>query len=103
MLIVLLLLGFLAVPAPAVARWTQLGHVDVWLSLPFAGRDLVLTRQLFQVAGFLAAFTGLYFSVLLVTDDAYRRQFGDDVEAEIREVLAVHCAYRFEVDAAADG
>ena len=42
----------------------------------------------------LAGFTGLYFTVYVVTDDTYRREFRDDVIAELREALAVRAAYR---------
>ena len=54
-----------------------------------SGRTLVLTEPLLRVAGFLGAFTGMYFTVVLATDDTYRDEFADDVGPEIRQALAV--------------
>lgn len=86
--------GFLAISEQTIVNWTQLPEADVLLRIALGGRDLVLTRQLLQVAGFLATFTGFYFTVVLVTDETYRREFRDDVIAELRESLAVRAAYR---------
>ena len=68
------------------------GHARVGEIVSFT-TDTV-TRQLLQVSGFLATFTGFYFTVVLVTDETYRREFRDDVVAELREALAVRAAYR---------
>jgi hypothetical protein len=43
---------------------------------------------------FLGAFAGMYFTVLLSTDDTYRNEFADDVGPEIRQALAVREVYR---------
>jgi len=88
------LFGFLAMPASTVGHWTGLDEVHVWLRVSYAGHELALTTPLVQVAGFLATFTGFYFTVVLVTDDTYRHEFRDDVIGELREALAVRCAYR---------
>ncbi len=93
----LVLFGFVAIGEQTILNWTQVDHVDVLFRVGLGGRDLVLTRQLLQVAGFLAAFTGFYFTVYLVTDETYRREFRDDVVAELREALAVRAAYRHAV------
>jgi hypothetical protein len=92
--------GIVALSEETVRNWTQLEAADVWLRLGVGGRDLVLTTQLVQVAGFLATFTGFYFSVVIVNDETYRREFRDDVVTELRESLAVHCAYRHELTGA---
>jgi hypothetical protein len=83
----------LAIGESTILGWTQLPELDVLWRVGFGGRDLVLTRQLLQVAGFLATFTGFYFTVYVVTDETYRREFRDDVIAELREALAVRAAY----------
>lgn len=94
----LVLFGFLTLSEQTMANWTHidLAQLDVLVrvSLGAGQRDLVLTRQLLQVSGFLAAFTGFYFTVYLVTDATYRREFRDDVVAELREALAVRAVYR---------
>ena len=46
------------------------------------------------MSGFLAAFAGLYFSVYMITDATFRREFFEDIVDEARENLAVRAAYR---------
>jgi hypothetical protein len=48
------------------------------------------------VAGFLGAFSGMYFTVVVSTDDTYRREFAHDVDPEIRQALAVRAAHRWQ-------
>ena len=57
------------------------------------GRDLVVTAPLLRVAGFLATFAALTFTVSLVTDPTYRVEFRTDMASEVREVFAVRAAY----------
>jgi len=58
------------------------------------GQEMVLTSALLRVAGFLATFAGLSFTVSLVTDPAYREEFRTDMASETREVFAVQAVYR---------
>lgn len=81
--------GMLAIPADTIRSWTGLTDVR-----PLIGDQLVLTEPLLRVAGFLAAFTGMYFTVLLSTDATYREEFAEDVAPQIRQALAVRMAYR---------
>jgi hypothetical protein len=90
--------GLFAVNETTVANWTGRDEVEVWLRIALGGHDLVLTPSLLQVAGFLATFTGFYFTVVLVTDDGYRREFRDGVVTELREALAVRYAYRAQLE-----
>lgn len=87
------LFGFLAIPEPTTAAWTGIEGVDVLVSLHVSGRELVVTEPLLRVAGFLGAFTGMYFTVVLSTDSTYREEFADDVRPQIRQALAVRAAY----------
>ena len=68
--------------------------VSVLADLEISGRTLVLTEPLIRVSVFLGAFAGMYFTVVLSTDDTYRNEFADDVGPEIRQALAVREAYR---------
>lgn len=88
------LFGFLAIPEDTTASWTGLADVHVYATWTVSGRDLVLTEPLLRVAGFLGAFTGMYFTVVLSTDATYRDEFAEDVAPEVRQTLAVRCAYR---------
>jgi hypothetical protein len=56
---------------------------------------------LLRVAAFLAAFSGLAFTVYLVTDQTYREEFRIDVADELRQIFAVRLAY-LELEAPRD-
>jgi hypothetical protein len=87
------LFGFLAIPESTTQAWTTLDAVDVLASWTVSGRTLVITEPLLRVAGFLGAFTGMYFTVVLSTDATYREEFAEDVAPQIRQALAVRVAY----------
>ena len=53
-----------------------------------------LTVELMQVAVFLAAFSGLYFTVYAVTDDSYRKQFFTSIIHELERAVGVRAVYR---------
>ncbi len=80
--------GWLAIPPDTTESWTGTApHV-------LLGRgETVVTEELLRVAGFLAAFTGMYFTVVLSTDATYREEFADDVAPQIRQALAVRAVY----------
>lgn len=82
------LLGWLAIPPDTVGVWIA-GEPN---QLAGSGR-LVVTEELLRVAGFLAAFTGMYFTVVLSTDATYREEFAEDVAPQIRQALAVRAMY----------
>jgi hypothetical protein len=82
------LLGWLAIPPDTVAVWIA-GEPN---ELAGSGR-LAVTEELLRVAGFLAAFTGMYFTVVLSTDATYREEFAEDVAPQIRQALAVRAVY----------
>jgi hypothetical protein len=91
--------GVLAIPSETMATWLAIDSVpttDVHTlaTLHFGGRELVLTEPLLRVAGFLGAFTGMYFTVVLSTDATYRDEFVDDVGPALRQALAVRVLYR---------
>ncbi len=52
-----------------------------------------LSLELFQVSVFLAAFSGLYFTVCAVTEEAYRDQFFTQVKHELDRSVGVRAVY----------
>ena len=46
------------------------------------------------MAGFLGAFIGMYFTVVLSTDNKYKEDFAEDTAPEIHKSLAVRLVYR---------
>ncbi len=87
------LFGFLAITEATTIAWTGLDEVNVLTSVEVSGRQLIVSEPLLRVSGFLGAFTGMYFTVVLSTDATYRDEFADDVGPRIRQALAVRLAY----------
>ncbi|MCW2769406.1 MAG: hypothetical protein JWR27_839 [Aeromicrobium sp.] len=81
--------GSLTIPDSTVQAWTGEAVTD----LPSLGRIIPLTNELFQVAVFLSAFSGLYFTVYAVTDETYRSQFFAGVSHELERAVAVNAVY----------
>ncbi len=83
--------GMVAITAETTTAWT--GAPEVLLELPAGDRDLLLTSALLHTSVFLAAFSGLYFTVVALTDTTYRQEFYEEVVAEVRQAFAVRAAY----------
>jgi hypothetical protein len=88
--------GTLAMTEQSTANWVG-GDVNVLLSWSLDQHRMVVTEELLRVAGFLATFAGLSFTVYLVTDPTYRDEFRTDVASELREAFGVRAAYRWAV------
>ncbi len=88
--------GFMAIDLDTIVNWTGQVDVNTFVEASFGGRTLVLSEPLIRVAVFLGAFSGMYFTVVLTTDETYRSEFANDIGPEIRQVLAVRCAYHVE-------
>lgn len=86
--------GFVAIPLATQAGWMGADDANVFFTITLSGRDLVMTEALIRVAGFLGAFIGMYFTVVLSTDDKYRAEFAEDTAPAIHEALAVRLVYR---------
>ena len=71
------------------------GVQEAWIgsaphALPCADN---LSVELVQVSVFLAAFSGLYFTVYAVTDETYRDQFFTEIKAELERAVGVRAVY----------
>ncbi|HUW03007.1 MAG TPA: hypothetical protein VMW08_11685 [Acidimicrobiales bacterium] len=85
--------GLIAVAPDVIEAWIgTTGHVLAEFTL--FGNPVVVTAELLTVAAFLSAFSGLYFTVQVVTDGTYREEFFEELLDEIRTTLAVRSAYR---------
>jgi hypothetical protein len=85
------LLGVLLVSEQTTQAWAQQVHVLAHLSV--GNSELVVTEELLRVAGFLTAFSGLNYTVFLMTDATYREEFREEVVAELRQAFAVRAVY----------
>jgi hypothetical protein len=84
-----LLFGQVAIEDSVINSWV--GHGAPHYP-PVLG-DLGLSRELLKVSTFLAAFSGLYFTVYAVTDATYREQFFHEITAELERAVGVRAAY----------
>jgi hypothetical protein len=87
------LFGLLTLTPEVMTTWTgdathALARFDLW------EREVQLTRELVQVSAFLSGFSGLYFTVTMLTDATYREEFLEEVVGEVRQAFAVRAAYR---------
>jgi len=92
------LLGFLSITEATTSGWTVLDDVHVIARVHLGDRALVITEPLLRVAGFLATFSGMYFTVVSATDSTYRDEFAEDVRPEVHRLFAVRAAYRWALE-----
>ena len=92
-----LLFGSLVMTKSVQVAWTG-DKVDSLAFLPNASVELL------QVSLFLAAFSGLYFTVAAVTDETYRSQFFAAVTEELERAVGMRAVYlTLRSDAQPDG
>jgi hypothetical protein len=84
--------GFLAIDASVQASWIGSGP-DPVATLDAWGQEMVLSEELLRVAAFLASFSGLYFTVVLLTDATYRDEFLVEILDDVRQSFAVRAVY----------
>ncbi|TDE03422.1 hypothetical protein [Jiangella asiatica] len=84
--------GILAVTPSVGEAWA--GTEGAW-QYPFElfGHDVQLTETLLRVAGGMAAFTGLYYAISILTDSTYRDEFMAGVTTEMRGVFEARARY----------
>lgn len=91
--------GLFTVRRETLLQWTEITEETLEASLLFDqpvsvfGAEVLLTWELLMVSGFIAAISALQFATSQLTDSNYRAEFSADVEAELREVLAVRATY----------
>ncbi len=86
-------LGLLIISPETIELWTTEPPTVIWRSFRLFGNDVQLSRELVQVAVFLAGFAGVYFAVYTTSDATLREEFFEDTAAEVREALAVRALY----------
>ncbi len=86
--------GLLAIPESVRDLWLPLDfEQDSLFAFTLLGETFQMTVELLKVAAGLAAFTGLYFAIAMLTDSTYRDEFLDEVTAELRSVFVVREEY----------
>lgn len=98
-LIVSLMVALFFVVFGAIAINQQVREVwigdagNTLVNIPLLGEHFQITSELLKVAAGLAAFTGLYFAIAMLTDSTYREEFLEEVTAELRSTFAVREEY----------
>lgn len=84
--------GLIIMNTDTLVQWTEQPLNELY-SVSFRGDRIVLSEELLRAAGFLAAFSGLYFAVNAATEPTYRKEFFDGLLSEIRQSMAVRETY----------
>jgi hypothetical protein len=84
--------GAIAVTEPVREMWLQ-GPGDILFTVDLPGQTVEVTEELLRVAGGLAAFSGLYFAIAMLTDATYREEFLDELTAEMRASFRARAQY----------
>jgi hypothetical protein len=79
--------GALVVSAAVIESWTGTDGRQL-LALSVGDIKVLVTLELLRVSAGIAALSGLYYSVALLTDSTYRQEFLQELTGELREVFA---------------
>ncbi|NED94003.1 hypothetical protein G1H11_01575 [Phytoactinopolyspora alkaliphila] len=84
--------GALAVGGEVRAAWDVTD--GMWsYRLELLGNEILITEALLRVAAGMAAITGLYYAISILTDATYREEFLEGVTAEMSEVFEARARY----------
>ena len=83
-----MLFGAVAIDDSVIISWTQHEQVNHVFGID------AISQELLQVSVFLAAFSGLYFTVYAITDELYRKEFFTVIMNELRRAVGARVVYR---------
>jgi hypothetical protein len=86
------LFGLLAINDAARESWIG-PNLNVLVTISIGGDQFELTEELLRVAGGLAAFSGFYFAVAMLTDSTYREEFLQELTDEMQVSFKARTAY----------
>jgi hypothetical protein len=86
------LFGMLAIDDSARSAWLG-GEGTTLVTVSIGGDQFELTSELLRVAGGLAAFSGFYFAVAMLTDSTYREEFLAELTEEMGTSFRARVAY----------
>jgi hypothetical protein len=84
--------GILVIDLEQTQAWIG-GAPDELVSFTLFDHEAILTAELLRVAAAIAAFTGLYFAISMLTDDVYRREFLEELTSEMRQSFRNRAEY----------
>lgn len=86
------LFGAIAVRPEVLHTWIGTNG-DELIAFDFLGERARVTVELLRVSGAIAAFSGLYYAIAVLTDATYRAQFLDRLNGELRETFQQRARY----------
>jgi hypothetical protein len=84
--------GVLAIDASIREQWIGSGGNTIF-EFHFLGQDFQVTEELLKVSGGLAAFSGFYFAISMLTDSTYREEFLSELTEEMKESFSERAEY----------
>ena len=84
--------GALAVGPGVLEAWIG-GTGDEVLAVRLLGEEARVTVELLEVSGGLAAFSGVYYAIAVLTDSVYRTEFLSDLETTMRDTFRARAEY----------
>lgn len=84
--------GTLAISPDVQKTWLGAAP-DSLLDLHLVGGDQVISTELLRVSAAIAAFSGLYYAIAVLTDSTYREEFLSEVTEEMRTTFAARADY----------
>jgi hypothetical protein len=84
--------GAIAVTEPVREMWFG-ATGDVLFTVALPGQTVEVTGELLRVCVGLAAFSGVYFAIAMLTDATYREEFLDELTAEMRATFKARTEY----------
>ena len=84
--------GMLTIDAELLRSWIGTSG-DELLRFEIGGNPMTITSELLRVSAAIAAFTGLYFAISMLTDDVYRREFLEELTGEMRDSFSERAEY----------
>ena len=86
------LFGAIAIRPEVLHTWIGTDGNQL-IAFDFLGERAQVTEELLRVSGAIAAFSGLYYAIAVLTDATYRAQFLDRLNGELRETFEQRARY----------
>ena len=84
--------GSLAIGPGVRESWIETAG-NVLFTLDVFGEPIEVTEELLRVSGGIAAFSGLYYAIAVLTDSTYREEFLDEITEEMGETFRARAEY----------
>jgi hypothetical protein len=84
--------GAIAIGPDVRQAWID-GNGNELFTIGFLGEQVQFTEALLRVSGGIAAISGLYYAIAVLTDATYRDEFLDEITGEMRETFRARAEY----------